>query len=143
LGGHVPSAWLVPLAILALFAFAALMTFRRARTWSTILLLSFALMAGVLLRLMLLELHAHWLWVLAASVGIPMLGIPFGWTAGERLRSIAWATWAAAWLYILGWIAWQLLAKGSVMRLPWGIAGLLVFTALTITWSASLPGRPP
>ncbi len=29
------------------------------------------------------------------------------------------------------------------MRWYWGVAGLMAFTALTITWSASLRGRPP
>jgi len=143
LGGYVPSGWLATLAILALLAFAALMTFRRAHTWPTILLLAFALIAGVLLRLMLPEVRLHWPWALVASIGIPLFGVPLGWKAGPRLGSIGWGTWAAAWVYILGWIAWQLLGQGVLMRLYWGIAGLIVFSALTITWSASLAGRPP
>ena len=143
LGGQVPSGWLVPLAILALLAFAALMTFRRVRTWSALLLLGFALTAGVLLRQMLPEIVRQWPWALAASVGIPLLGVPLGWTAGARLRGVVWATWAAAWIYILGWITWQLLEKAAAVRPYWGIAGLLVFSVLTVTWSSSLPGREP
>jgi len=143
LGGYVPSGWQTALVILALLAFAALMTFRRARAWPTILLLILALIAGALVRLMLPEVRLHWPWALVASIGIPLFGVPLGWKVGTRLGSVGWGTWAAAWIYILGWIAWQLLGQGAVMRRYWGIAGLIVFSALTTTWSSSLPGRPP
>ena len=143
LGDHIPSAWLLPLAILALLAFAALMTFRRVRTWPTLLLLTLALVAGGLLRLMLPEMRPDWPWALAAGVGIPLVGVPLGWKAGPRLASVGWGTWAAAWVYILGWVGWQLLGLGQTMRPYWGIAGLIVFSALTITWASSLAARRP
>lgn len=143
LGDHLPSAWLLPLAILALFAFAALMTFRRVRTWPSFLLLAFALIAGGLLRLMLPEVRLDWPWALAASAGVPLFVLPLGWKAGPRLAGGGWGTWAAAWAYILGWVAWQLLGLGQTMRLYWGIAGLIVFSALAITWASSLPARCP
>ena len=138
-----PSAWVVPLAILALLEFAALMTFRRARPWSTALLTAFALTAGMLVRLMLPGIRLAWPWALAASLSIPLLGIPLGWVAGDRLRWMGWLTWVAAWAYVLGWIAWQVLVESPLARVPWGMAGLAIFSALTLTWSAALPGREP
>ncbi|MCJ7677423.1 MAG: hypothetical protein MUO35_06860 [Anaerolineales bacterium] len=141
IGERLPSDRLVLLAILALLEFAALMTFRRVRTWSTVLLMVFGLTAGALVRLMLPGIRLQWPWALVASLGIPLFGIPLGWTAGDRLRWMGWLVWAAAWAYVLGWLAWQLLVHSLPARVPWGMAGLTIFSALTLTWSAALPGR--
>jgi hypothetical protein len=141
IGERLPSAWVVPLAILALLEFAALMTFRHARTWSTMLLMAFALTAGMLVRMMLPGIRLAWPWALSASLGIPLLGIPLGWAAGRRLRWMGWLTWIAAWVYILGWLAWQLLAMDPPNRPVWGVTGLAIFSGLTLTWSASVPSR--
>ncbi|MBM3120974.1 MAG: hypothetical protein FJZ97_02150 [Chloroflexi bacterium] len=141
LAAWMPATWRIPLAILALVGFAALMTFRRVQTWSTLLLLAFALTAGLLLRLMLAGAPLHWGWALAASLGIPLLVMPLGWLAGPRLQPFGRVTWIAAWVYILGWIAWQLLLGSPVAHAAWGAAGLVIFSALTLTWSAALPTR--
>jgi hypothetical protein len=57
------------------------------------------------------------------------------------LRKLGWVTWAAAWVYILSWIAFQLIVQRPLARAAWGAAGLMIFSALTLTWSAALPTR--
>lgn len=141
LGARLPSAGLFPVGILAVLGFAALVTFRRMRSWSAPLLLGFALLAGSLLWMMLGGPAARWGWALAAGVGVPLIGVPLGWMAESGLRRIGWAMWAAAWVYLVGWMGWQLLAQPSALRPAWGLAGLVIFSALTVTWAASLPGR--
>lgn len=141
LGARIPSAGLLPVGILTVLCFAALMTFRRVRAWSVPLLLSFALLAGSLLWPMLGGPAARWGWPLAAGAGVPLIGVPLGWKAGSGLRRFGWAAWAAAWVYIVGWIVWQLLAQDTGVRQAWGLAGLVIFSALTVTWAGSLSGR--
>jgi hypothetical protein len=140
LGPWVPSTWGMPLAILALFEFAALLTFRRER-WGWAVLLAFALTAGALLQVMLTPWRPDWGLALAASVAWPSIVIPLGWKTGAGLRKLGWVTWAAAWVYILSWIAFQLIVQRPLARAAWGAAGLMIFSALTLTWSAALPTR--
>lgn len=142
LGPRLPPAWWPPLGILALLEFAALLTFRRVRTWSTVLLLVFAPTAGVLIRLMLAENALHWSWAVLASVGILLFVLPLGWRAGPCLRPLGWLTWVAAWGYILGWVAWQILVPRAPARPGWGVAGLAIFTMLTATWASAIATRP-
>jgi hypothetical protein len=143
LAPHLPPAWRMPLGILLLLEFAALLTFRRTRNGSAALLFALALTAGALVGLMLAEGPLHWSRAVLAGVGIPLLMLPLGWRAGPRLRPLRWVTWMAAWGYILGWVAWQLLAPGSWARPAWGVAGLMVFSALAATWASALPARMP
>jgi len=140
LGPWMPSTWRMPLAILALVEFAALLTFRRER-WGWAVLLAFALTAGVLLRLLITPWHPDWSLALAASVAWPSIVIPLGWKSGAGLQKLGWVTWAAAWVYILSWIALQLIVGRTVGQAAWGAAGLVIFSALTLTWSAALPTR--
>jgi len=140
LGPWMPSTWRMPLAILALVEFAALLTFRRER-WGWVALLALALTAGVLLRLLITPWHPDWGLALAASVAWPSIVIPLGWKSGAGLQKLGWVTWAAAWVYILSWIAFQLIVQRPLAWAAWGAAGLMIFSALTLTWSAALPTR--
>ncbi len=141
LGPWMPSTWRMPLAILALVEFAALLTFRRARTWSTLLLLAFAITVGALLRLLVAPWRLDWGLALAASVAWPSMVITVGWKTGAGLRTLGWGTWAAAWIYILSWFALLLLVGRPPASAAWGTAGVAIFSALTLTWAAALPTR--
>lgn len=142
LGPRLPLTWWPPLGLLALLEFAALLTFRRVRGWSSVLLFAFALTVGVLMRLMLAERALDWSRAVIASVGIPLLVLPLGWRAGHRLRPLGWVAWAAAWGYILGWVAWQILVPGRGSHPAWGLAGLVIFSTLAVTWASAIPARP-
>ena len=142
LGVRLFPTWWPALGILLLLEFIALLTFRRVRTWSAVLLCAFALTAGALAGPLLAEGPPDWSRAAVASVGIPLIALPLGWRAGPRLRPFGWLTWAAAWGYIIGWVAWQILVPGSSASPAWGLTGLVIFSALAATWASAIPVRP-
>jgi hypothetical protein len=135
-----PQAWLAPLAISLLLVFSALMTFRRSPTWSTTLLLAFALGAGVLVRLVS-GAEVAWALCATAALGIPLVAA----VMGGRLQGCGtWARsllWVAAWIYVLG--AWLIPVVWAAPHLgrAWAAAGLAVFAGLAVTWFSVWPGR--
>ena len=135
-----PQAWLAPLAIGLLLLFAAMMTFRRAPTWSTALLLAFALGVGVLVRLVT-GADPAWGWCAAAALGIPLVAAL---VSGPLQGRVAWTRsllWVAAWIYVLG--AWLIPVVWAAPHLgrTWAAGGLAIFTGLAVTWFCVWPGR--
>ncbi len=137
---RVPQAWLAPLAIGLLLLFAAMMTFRRAPTWSTALLLGFALGVGVLVRLVT-GVDPAWGWCAAAALGIPLVAAMMG---GQLQGRGAWTRsllWVAAWIYVLGaWLIPVVWAAPHLGRI-WAASGLAIFAGLAVTWFCVWPGR--
>ncbi len=134
-----PQAWLAPLAVCVVLLFAALLTFRRTPTWSTILLLGLALTVGAVLRLVAGSPHG--------------MGPDLGGCARRTARGCghraddsvsatpgcAGALWTLAWIYVLG--AWLFPMGQGNLRAWWAGAGLLVFAGLAVIWFADWPAR--
>jgi len=123
-----------------LLLFAAMMTFRRAPTWSTALLLAFALGVGVLVRLVTGADPAGG-WCAAAALGVPLAAAVMG---GQLQGRGAWTRsflWVAAWIYVLG--AWLIPVVWATPHLgrTWAAGGLVIFAGLAVTWFSVWPGR--
>ncbi len=126
-----PQAWLAPLVVCVLLLFAALLTFRRTPTWSTILLLALALTVGAVIRLMA-GARIAWGPSAAAGLGAPLASAVIGSELRLRRGWVRGGLWALAWIYILG--AWLTPFGLGNMRGWWAGAGLLVFAGLAVVW---------
>jgi FtsH-binding integral membrane protein len=139
---HVSGAWQLPLLLVGVLLFVALLTFRRAPGWNLALLLALATVAGMLLGSAFRgEQGASWGGALALAFALMGLAALIGYALRGRLGRAGCALWILAWVYLLGWLAFMFLNPANWLRAAWSGAGLVIFGLLLVVWFSDLTGE--
>ncbi len=144
IGGVVPvsEAWQLPLLLVGVLLFVALLTFRKAPGWNLALLLALAAVAGMLLGSAFSGEHsASWGSALGLAFALMGLAALVGYALRGRLGRAGCALWILAWIYLLGWLAFMLLNPADWLRAVWAGAGLVIFGLLLVVWFSDLTGE--
>jgi FtsH-binding integral membrane protein len=129
----------LPLLLVAVLLFAAMLTFRESAGWNTGLLLGFALVVGVLLSGLDVSAEPR-AWAGALGVMIAALGLAaaMGRALRGRLAMLGGGLWLVSWAYLVGWGVIAVLRAGPPFQVVWAAAGLLIFTGLAAAWFSAL-----
>ncbi|NIM93009.1 MAG: hypothetical protein GTO18_04770 [Anaerolineales bacterium] len=139
--GSVTGSFLLPIVIVGVIVFVAMITFRDASGWNLGLLLVFALIVGLLLGNFFPSLTAlHWILALLIAAAIMLMAAGLGTQLGGGVRLLGIALWIGSWIYILGWVVIALFHFPKPVVLLWGMVGLIVFSGLSTVWFASIAG---
>jgi FtsH-binding integral membrane protein len=129
----------LPIAVLGLLLFLALITFRETSTWNFVLLLTFALIAGTFLGgTFSEEVQFSWGVALLTALGVLFLTAAVGGYFGERIGRWSVALWIGSWVYLLGWVIIAFANLPPSAQTIWAFAGLIIFGGLSTSWFASL-----
>ncbi|MGD8814845.1 MAG: hypothetical protein PVI78_10260 [Anaerolineales bacterium] len=141
LSGLVSVPWQLPLFLIGVLLFVAMLTFRRVRVWNLILLLTLALVAGALLGLVFDVGYVSWGSVLGLTCALLVLAIALGTILRGRLRWLGRVLWLLAWLYLAGWLLIVIWNPATWMRLTWAVSGVIFFSGLALVWFSELEGK--
>ena len=132
----------LPLLLLAVLLFAAMLTFRKSAGWNAGLLLGFALVIGLLLSGLNVS-AAPRAWAGALGVNIAALGLAavMGRALRGRLAMLGGGLWLISWAYLVGWGVIAALRAGPPFQVVWAAAGLLIFTGLAAAWFSAVGGE--
>lgn len=136
---RIPGSLQLPIAIIGLLVFIALITFREVGGWNIGLLIGFGVIAGAFLgSIFPTDGNLDWSMALLAALGLLFLASAVGNWLGERLRNLGVVFWVASWVYLLGWVLLAIVDFPSVFQIIWALAGLIIFSGLASTWFANL-----
>jgi len=138
---HVSDAWRLPLLLIGVLLFVAMLTFRRVRGWNLALLLALAAVAGALLGSTFEgEPGSSWGGALALTFGTMVLAALVGNAMRSRLRPVGSALWMLAWLYLVGWFLVVVLDRG--LAVPQGcdlyLLGLNIAVAARVLFASMI-----
>ena len=129
----------VPVALLGLLLFVAMLTFKRARGWNAALLVAFSFSAsGVVSWLFQGRVGGTWLGALSAAVVILAISAIVGRRVGPRLVGIGAWLWLLSWVYLFGWVVVAVLQPSPAWIRGWAAGGVIVYAGLTSAWFAGL-----
>jgi FtsH-binding integral membrane protein len=132
----------LPLLLVAVLLFAAMLTFRKTGAWNTGLLLGFALVIGFLLSGLRAGGAAYvWVGALGAMLAALACSAVVGRAMRGRLDMIGGGLWLVSWVYLVGWGVIAVMRAGSAFQVVWAAAGLLIFTGLAAAWFSALGGE--
>lgn len=136
------AALTLPLLLVAVLLFVAMLTFRKSSGWNTGLLLGFALAVGFLLSGLNKTDDGH-AWMGALGIMIAALGVStvVGRALRGRLAMLGGGLWLISWAYLVGWGVIAVLRAGPPFQVVWAAAGLLIFTGLAAAWFSALGGE--
>jgi FtsH-binding integral membrane protein len=139
---QVNDAWRLPLLLIGVLLFVAMLTFRRVRVWNLVLLLTLAAVAGALLGSTFEGEHGgSWGGALALTFGMMGLAVWVGNALRRKLRPVGSALWMLAWLYLAGWFLVVVLDPEAWLRALWSGAGVILFGCLLTVWFSELWGE--
>jgi hypothetical protein len=129
----------LPLLLLGVLLYAALMTFRHTPRWNLVILLALAAAAGALLVSVLgSNQGAAWGPGVGLSLGIITLSLSLGRALRGRFRRAGKALWILAWIYLAGWLLLLALEPALWLVTVWAGAGVAIFGGLIVVWYAQL-----
>lgn len=129
----------IPLLLLGLLFFVAMITFKGTSGWNVFFLLGFSLVVGVLLRgFAQEELGRSWSLSFGVAIGILGLSAGVGRSLHGRLFWLGKGFWILSWIYLAGWGLIVVLHLGALIRILWAGAGLVIFSGLAAAWFAGL-----
>ena len=136
---RISDAWRLPLLLVGVMLFAALLTFRKTPGWNLALLLALAAVAGMFLGSSFEGTQGQ-SWGGALTVAFTLMGMAalIGHMLRGRLRRVGSALWMLAWIYLAGWILLVMLNPAAWLRALWSGAGLVIFGGLVVVWFSEL-----
>lgn len=139
-----PGSLLLPLGIVGMLLFVALVTFRDARGWNVALLFGLSLVVGAVLGSdRMLGGHSSWGQALGLALGVLIIAAGLGEIVRQRLVRLGPGLWYVSWIYLAGWIFLSIIKPSEQLQIVWAAVGLLIFGALSIVWFGSLRERQP
>jgi len=130
LGKYIPvELWLFP-AISALVLFFVLQIFKQVPRLNLVLLLSLALLAGVVLNWLDLTDRTWFAWIVLI-LGLA-LSLVWGYLLGIRLGWLGILLFPLTVVYLVGWFLISLFPEFAQLAVGWAVVGLFMFLALAI-----------
>ena len=129
LAGNFPTWVGLPLTVGVFTLLVILQIFKMAHRWNLILLLGFAMTAGMLLQV--IGIKKHWFpWVVLFFATVVSLFWAF--RLGIRLGWIGTALFPVSVAYLLGWAAFYFFSPPAILDVIWAGVGLIVFLGLAV-----------
>jgi hypothetical protein len=130
---------ILPVGLLAVLLFVAMMTFKRARGWNAGLMVAFPFVGGgVVSWLFQGRAGGTWLGAITSAAVILVLAAVLARRVGARLAEVGAWLWLLSWVYLFGWVVAAVLSLPTGWIRAWGVAGLLVYAGLSAAWFAGL-----
>jgi FtsH-binding integral membrane protein len=135
----VSPAFSLPLIVVGLILFVALLTFRNVAGWNLGLLITFALVVGLYLGRVFPEVGgSSWRLTLMVVLGLLLGAAAIGARLSGRLQRLGSVLWIVSWIYLLGWILVALLPLAPPIIMVWASVGVAIFFGLSSSWFAGL-----
>ncbi len=135
---------IVPVGLLGLLLFVAMMTFKRARGWNTALMAAFSFVGGGALSWIFEgRVGGTWLGAVASAALVLAFAAVLGRRAGPRLVGISAWLWLLSWIYLFGWVVAAVLNPPGDWIRAWAVGGLIVYGGLSTAWFAGLDPWAP
>jgi hypothetical protein len=134
----VTPAMQLPLGLLALLLFIALLTFRESKGWNLALLLCLALVAGAVMGAAVSP-EGRRLWALPLTTSLAALALSglLGGRLRGRLGKVGIGLWMLSWIYLLGWVILAVQHAPDDLSALWAAIGVVIFIGMATSWFAS------
>jgi len=130
---------LLPVMLVGLLLFAALITFKKTRGWNIALLLSLALVLGFIIGVLLSsENKSEAPVVVLRTLFLLLVAALIGSLLGQRSAYFGVSLWVASWVHVFGWVIIMIAQLSFEFIRIWAVIGLIIFTGLAVVWFGRL-----
>jgi hypothetical protein len=134
-----PPTYQIPIAILVMILFVLLMVFKTTPTWNGLLLLTFSLSLGAVIRATQLYSVVSLRPVPVVLIGSIGIGSSLVFARSRFITKLTQrVVWIGAGLYIGGWMVLGLFQLGTIWIRSWAFFGILLFIVLLSLWILQL-----